>query len=233
MQVKTMLLDFETDELFAKPDAKKPDTRPLALAQDPLALSWASYQITKKNPQRRWTSLEDLSAMPWDIEMADTTRRYYRDKIMMANLRGTPMTKFKQDLYDICNNGVMTHDHLGMIYRLPYFYEEDTTQELLFSSHPTVEGRVGSIAERQTRTLVPIQRLMRSRARNEVVQFWFKDEHNRLVMWAVTYSNTLRPLVESIFEKGPVTLSAFFHVQSAKHSNHKFQFWQIGDVRIV
>jgi hypothetical protein len=230
----TLEVDFDFhDTLTIGNNTKKRDTRPLNLPQDPLALSWASYWITKKNPQRRWTPLEELTASTHDIEMAEVTRKYYRDKIMMKNLRGTPMTQFQQDLYDICNNGVVTHGHLGMLYRLPYFYEEDTTKQLLYANHQPVQGKTGGMAERRTKTLTPLSTIVRSRARNETIQFWFQDEGNALVLWSVLHNNPLRPLVESLVEKGTITVSAFFHLKNDHYDPSGFQFWHIGDVRLV
>jgi hypothetical protein len=212
---------------------KERDTTPLRLGDDPLALSWASYWITKQHPQRRWTDLENVKAHDHDHEIARTTRRFYRDKFMMKMLHGAPLTKFQTDLYEICNDGELTRGHLGMLYRLPYFYEEDIKRQELatkFEKKLAVSGNPNLLVEEKKRTLTPIERIFCSRARHESVEFWFQDQHGYPVKWSVMSNNTLISLVEGLHKQPSIDVTAMFYGRTTREG---LPHWHIGHVQLV
>lgn len=178
------------------------DRRPLTEKADPLALSWAAYHVWTKFPTRRFTSWQDLEAHAHDHEMADETRRYYRNKLAMRALRSNQEpTDFQKDLYEICNGGVMRVCHMGMLYRLPYFYVEDIKRAELKEhtlAQPAVPTKHGTYGiEKTTRELLRHSRIFQSRRNREVMEYWFHDViTNEAVRWPVAYDNPLRSLVE-------------------------------------
>lgn len=209
------------------------DKTPLQLSDDPLALSWASYWITKKHPQRRWTDLESVQAHEHDHDIARQTRRFYRDKFMMKMLHGTPLTKFQTDLYEICNDGELTRGHLGMLFRLPYFYEEDVKRQELaskFEKQLMVTDNRGLLAEEKQRTLTPVERIFCSRARHEMVEFWFVDHQGYPVKWTVLSNNPLLSLVEGLYQQPSINIAAMFYGRVTREG---LAHWHIGDVRLV
>lgn len=177
------------------------DRRPLTEKADPLALSWAAYHVWTKFPNRRWASWNDIEVHDHDREMADATRRYYRNKLALRALKATvEPTQFSRDLYDVCNGGIMRECHRGMLYRLPYFYVEDTKREALLEHtqhQPDVDKLPRVQTEKRTRKLERYGRIFHSRRNRETMEYWFHDtETQDAVMWSVTYDNPLRSLVE-------------------------------------
>ena len=182
-------------------EQREKDRRPMTEKADPLALSWAAYQVWTKFPQRRFVPLADIEAHDHDREMADATRRYYRDKLTMLALKSnTEPSDFQRELYDICTGGIIRECHRGMIYRLPYFYVEDTRRAELREhtlAQPGVDQSLARFAEKSTRELLPHSRIFQSRRSRETMEYWFHDTTtDEAVCWAVAYDNPLRSLVE-------------------------------------
>lgn len=189
---------------------------PLVTKDDPLALSWASYHVWKKSPGRRWVPLTEVEAHDHDRQIADVTRRYYRDKLAMRALRGGEPTKFQRDLYDICNNGVMRQKHLGMIYRLPYFYEEDVNRETLrgdIKHQPSKKDFTPMyISDKQTWELHSDRKIFCSRRSAEIMEYWFRNEQGHAVMWPVRLGDAFQDMVEGIFNRpgGRTAIHAYY-----------------------
>jgi hypothetical protein len=182
---------------------RKEDRRPLTEKADPLALSWAAYHVWGKFPNRRYVEWRDLEAKEHDFSMAAETRRYYRNRLALRALKGQgEPSQFSRDLYDICNGGIMRVCHMGMLYRLPYFYVEDTRRaELIEHTHsqPTLDVPP-YLRAAITLTLRRYNRIFHSRKRQEIMEYWFHDEATgNAVLWAVDYDNPLRSLVESVW----------------------------------
>lgn len=213
MSVTQIVFDVNSYER----DQREVDRRPLTEKQDPLALSWASYRVWEKFPERRWVSWNDIEAHDHDKEMADSTRRYYRDKLAMQALKNSNgPTKFARDLYDICNGGIMRECHRGMIYRLPYFFVEDvrdTELRTIFPNSLITEATFNTrqLAEKNTQHLVPVMKIFRSRKQSEIMEYWFRDSYDNPVCWAVKYDNPLRSLTDGLFEQPSIDLSGFYH----------------------
>ena len=187
-------------ELFEK----ERDRRPLTEKADPLALSWAAYRVWEKFPGRRWADWADLEVFEHDREIANETRRYYRNKLALRALRGNgEQTEFARDLYDICNGGIMRHCHRGMLYRLPYFYVEDIRRAELqehTQAQPDLDHIPRFLAEKTTLHLERYGRIFRSRRSGETMEYWFHDRATGYaVKWPVAYDNPLRSLVDHYF----------------------------------
>lgn len=205
---------------------------PLDSPDDPLAASWASYHVWQKQPGRRWVPLNDVIISPHDRDIAETTRRYYRDKIAMQSLRQGEVSSFRQDLYDICNNGVIRHKHLGMIYRLPYFYVEDIERQKLKDA-TTIMPDIGSLppylSGKSTRRLRTHGKILHSRRARETMEYWYHDAATGYpVLWCVNYDNPLRSLVEYHFNKFE-TADIYAHWRLGHSRFDGFRFWMILD----
>jgi hypothetical protein len=217
---------FDLDSIWddGKSNRAEKNLRPLAEKTDPLALSWASYHVWTKFPQRRWSDWNDLEAHEHDHAMALATRKYYRDRLMVRALATTnELTAFARDLYDICNGGVMRECHRGMLYRLPYFYVEDiTTAELIsrYSGLPNpVDNNVIPITQNcSIKTLEADCVIFHSRQRNETMQYWFRDtETGYPVKWEVKYDNPLRSIVDHLHRTQKfIKINAYWFVKQSR-----------------
>jgi hypothetical protein len=195
--VDTFLQEFEIQERYK-------DRRPLTERADPLALSWAAYRVWEKFPNRRWVEWRDLEAHQHDHDIAAETRRYYKNKLALRALKSSQeLSEFSRDLYDICNGGIMRVCHMGMLYRLPYFYVEDIRRAELIEhtqSQPTLDVPP-YLRESHILTLRKYNRIFHSRKNREIMEYWFHDESTgNAVLWSVEYDNPLRSLVDHIWQ---------------------------------
>ena len=220
MKTATLIMDnlaTEWETQSADPVVKPhSDTRPLLLQDDPIALSCAAYRKAVDTDMAvRFTELKSVKATDQDRELADTIRKYYANRIMLRTLSNpAPVTKFYQDLYKLVTGSVeLQHRHIGMIYRLPYFYVEDLAREELEKhfSNTTVLNRQLTV-DKKTHVLVPVSKIFRSRKGSETQEYWFRNELGQAVLWAVNHNNSLRSIIESLWTRPCVTVEALFNV---------------------
>jgi hypothetical protein len=225
---------FDIDELFKQinsTNAPEPDVRPLTEVADPLALSCASYRMWE-TLGHRWVNWGDVKHTDQDVEQAQQIRRYYRDRIALQILRGGTVSKFRTELYDICNGGIMRHCHRGMLYKLPYFYAEDTARDQLLG-----QFKIGNRADRNPSfiktELTPVRTVFRTRrgAKGESVEYWFQDQKQELYMTDINYSNDYRPLLDSLFRLPSVSLQFTRYPHTHRHS--QLSYWGMIKVEIA
>jgi hypothetical protein len=215
--------------------ATNTDRRPLTEVADPVALSCASYRYWKQLGNR-WAGWSDVECIESDHEQAQKIRRYYRDRIAMQTLRGHTVSKFRTEMYDICNGGIMRHCHRGMIYKMPYFYAEDTARDRLkelfvprFDQYQlNNEELVKTVA-----TLQPVQEIFRSRSgpRAENIEYWYRDKVDNLFMMEINYQNPYRALVSGLFQLANVQLKFSKFVKTHPHSG--LIYWYIANPEII
>ena len=235
MPPKILSVDAWLDEYDANnrpvPD---PQENNLMLAQDPLALSWASYGVYLKNGTR-WSDLGDLKASPHDIEMANQTRKYYIGQLTLQGLKGAGMSKYRADLYELLSGATPARKkHLGMLYRLPYFYVEDTgLDELQHEFANTAQPMLTVIpAPPHVKTLTPVTHILRSRRATDVDNYWWKTNNNYLVKWPVLSNNTLKSMVAGLHQRGtPVDIRAVWWVKSERQN--RFNYLQPGNPELA
>jgi hypothetical protein len=180
----------------------------------------------------RWVNWSDVKHTDQDVEQAQQIRRYYRDRIALQILRGGTVSKFRTELYDICNGGIMRHCHRGMLYKLPYFYAEDTARDQLIE-----QFGIGNRADREPSLikteLTPVRTVFRTRrgAKGESVEYWFQDQKQELYMTDINYSNAYRPLLDSLFRLPSVSLQFTRYPHQQRHS--RLSYWGMIKVEIA
>ena len=136
----TKLVQVGTLHELIKPQQPKevPDA---TFDEDPLALSVTSYLIWKNNPVRRWVPVNEVGRpTPEARELAHEIRKYYLHRGTMKVLQGHTPTDFQYKM-----NGFLADirplkiDELGLLYRLPYFYQEDLALDRVFEGATQVE----------------------------------------------------------------------------------------------
>lgn len=217
-------------------ESKKEPAHQVRLADDPIALSWASYHVWLKSPARRWVSLDDVEAHDHDRRIAFATRRYYRDRLALLALKGKELTKFQSALYALVSNeSPLMSDQVGMVMKLPYFYVEDTTQDEIFSTStaiPSGKNRPSRMMQRAS-TITPWARYLMSRKSQECYCYWFQDDQGYPVMWAVGTNNNLRSLVDSLYYRNrPINIRANWHLQR-RSSDRDQLFYHLANVELV
>jgi hypothetical protein len=210
--------------------AHEPD---LVFVQDPVALACGSYRVFLETGSR-WTELNDVTVTPADHEQADLIRKYYSDRILMSAVaaRGK-MSDFRQKLYGLLigHTGIKKRD-IGLLYRLPYFYAEDTAMDQVMEQTESVDIDFPRTHEVHGEFQM-IKRISVSRRSGETVQLWLqKDSGSVPYMIASKLDNPFLHLVESIL-KQPAKLSAIAY---RKHHRGHYQnrlYYQLGHLEIV
>lgn len=206
--------NFDFDEFMKELDqtADHPPKPLFTGGEDPIALSYAVYHNWLARGYDRWADFTSVKPTDADYTLAEETRQYYRHRYLMRGLTGRELTPFQQDLHSIVEGGPVLDSHSGLLYKLPYLYQEDIKLDEIYRS--TVNNPDIRSEHLGTTTLTPLQSVYVCRRTGDVRQYWWKNEHDIAVCWPVLESNGLRLLLDSIHRRDePIKL-----VASLKHS---------------
>lgn len=151
-----------------------PTEVPIVFEDDPIAMACASYRLSQEGGFA-WLDLHTVTVEPQDRDTADNIRKYYADRLLMTALKSKGvMSEFRRKLYGvITGNYQLKKSEEGLLYRLPYFYAEDTGLDHVMSqtqSASMVNAATAKIAGKFT--LVKKIFCSRANARSHW-QFWF------------------------------------------------------------
>jgi len=233
--IVTETIESILGQIPAKPDPNKP----AVFKDDPIALSCASYRRAAETGMTvRFQDLNQCIAQPQDHDMAKQVRQYYQNKIAVKTLTSPqPLTPFYHDLYEMLLGQVeLQQRHIGMIHRLPYFYVEDQNREQLkhlIKDKSLTSDWIGNamlLAIKETHALTPVMKIFRSRRGSETQEYWFQNHVGQPVLWSVLNSNALRSVVDSLFMRSQVTVSAYFH--TGQVAGQDFYHYYMSDVAV-
>lgn len=209
----------------------------IKLPADPVACACASYRTWKENPARRWEDIETVVVWQDDIEEAERLKKYYRDRLIIEALKKTTDTNtstFRQKLGRlVVNELAITKKEIGLLCRLPYFYEED--QDLDF----IVANTVCSIPDTtpisvQNYVLVPMRRVLRSRAMGDYYHYWFRDTiYNTAHDLVVKHDNPLRSMIDGLFALPQICINGTLFRKQFRGYHQSKQYYQLANVTLV
>ena len=147
-----------------------------------------------------------------DRIFAESLVSYYKSKLIMAKLRGDHFTKFKTDLLQYLTDSPtsITSKFVGMVYKLPYFYQYDMQLIEIFGGEHTDLGRLPGHLDRKDMKLSFISKADNGQKRARHYEYWFKDEKNLRILVEVEKHNPVRNLWEYSIQKGDVNINAAF-----------------------
>lgn len=232
MNTLTANLTFDDDlETSWAPKMPEPD---MVFDQDPVALACGSYRYFV-NSKMRWVEFKDVVLVEQDHVQAAEIRKYYSDRILMGAVaaRGE-MSEFRRKLYGLLigQSGLKKRD-VGMLYRLPYFYAEDTAMDQVMAQTKTVSTNAP-----RTRDVIGhfqlIQRIDVSRRSGETVQLWLQKGTDTTTpyMIAAKGDNPFLTLVESVLRL-PVKLTATAYLKHHRGHYRNRLYYQLGNLEIV
>ena len=235
-----MSMTFETFErVLGEVPAKTDPNKPAVFKDDPIVLSCASYRRAVETEMAvRWHDLNQSIVQPQDHDMAKQVRQYYQNKIAVKTLTSQqPLTPFYHDLYEMLLGEIeLQQRHIGMIHRLPYFYVEDQNREQLTQlirsqglSSDWIKNFV-QLAIKEIQILTPIMKIFRSRRGSEAQEYWFQNQSGQPVLWSVLNGNALRSVVDSLFVRSQITVSAYFHIGQVRGQD--FYHYYMSDVAV-
>ena len=158
----------------------------------------------------------------------------------MKVLRVHDLTAIQRELLSISQGAVLRRDHLGLLYRMPYFYAEDVKRDELASHYSTkvpasVAGRQAwrpaPLLEHQVQDLRPVTQILRTRRSGDVDEYWWRNSEDQPVLWSVVSNNPLRSVVDSLWRRDHVTVRAFFHHGQVRGQD--FWHWFVSSVELA
>jgi hypothetical protein len=234
INVSLSITDEEILERISKDDVKD---KAVQLNDDPIALAVSVYdRWVNRESFDRWASLHTATALPEHRVQADRIREYYCNRILVKKLKSGSVTPYYQELYElVTGRGPLLNRHLGMLYRLPYFYVEDTSREQLieqFRDAPILNLSKHVLAVEQVKTLQPIKEILRSRRSSEIIEFWYRDEAGLPVLHTVNSGNPLIHLVRSLFAIEPMDYCGYY-VTTCLRGWERFMFLSLSQMSVT
>lgn len=221
------LLQLQTlDELLAE------DRRdPLELHEDPLALAAAAYNLWRRGGPR-FADLMSMMPTLTDRVLAEDIKQYYKNRTrnilieVLSAKSGQGASDFRRKLCLLVHNELrLTHQDLGLLHRLPYFYAEDLALDQVAASTDSVFNTTVVPATVEQK-LYPLARILRSRRSGDVVQYWWRNKEDQAYMLPVRNDNVLLSLMDGIFDRSHVRLCFLASMKSMMpHQDHNF--WMI------
>lgn len=196
--------------------------------QDPVALGCAAYRIWHTDKLVRFTEFERIQVLPEDIEMANNLCDYYISQttnLLFDAIRNSDkVSEFRKKMTLIVHRQMVdfTLQDRGILYKLPYFYHEDTALTRVFKDNK--EENYFLSPTRVRCELNPLERILISRKHGDTVQFWFTTQSQPgLFMWPVQTSNPMLRLVEGLFRRPSMVVETdihlcdFYNVENSSH----------------
>lgn len=179
---------------------------------DPLALSCASYRLYKDEPARRFVNIDTVKATAEDRARAQAIRDYYNARYTMKALRGGTLTEWQSKAAQFLSG--MYHlntEELGMLYKLPYFYEEDlAVDEVIAETATCAVTAENRFAAEEQLTLTPLRRVLVTRKGTaDVVHYYYLDQDRHAVMVSCPATNQLNAMMEGLFRQPKICVRGY------------------------
>lgn len=225
--VKNSLFDLADLELLAKPDHPK---QPLIeFKDDPVALACASYRYWIDAPHTRWVEFDQLTVIPQDRTKAEELKKYYRDRLMIEALTSTrnqPPSEFRQKLYKVITDcAELTQNDIGLLYRLPYFYQEDQDVDAVMEQTKSVD--IHQIGHNITGNFSLIKKVLRSRKHGDYHDYWMCREGDHAPYLVIVKSDNPLNSVWNSLLKRPVSLTGKIWTKQHRGFHKRRQYYQL------
>jgi hypothetical protein len=168
----TALRTINWDDILTH-DSETPEG-PIVFKDDPIAMACWSYRVSQEGGFA-WLDLHAAKPEPQDRATAVDIRRYYADRLLMTALKSNSvMSEFRRKLYGVVtDNYQVKKSEEGLLYRLPYFYAEDTGLDHVMSQTQSV-SIVNNATAKIAGKFTLVKKIFCSRANAKSHwQFWF------------------------------------------------------------
>lgn len=147
-----------------------------------------------------------------DRVFAEVVRSYYKSKLVISKLRGDHFSEYKNALLKYLTDSPfsITERSVGMIYRLPYFYQYDMQLIEIFDGEYVDLEKAPNHLERQDIKLSFISKVDNGQKRARHYEYWFKDENNLRILVEVEKHNPVRNLWEKTIQSDELNINAVF-----------------------
>lgn len=190
---------------------------------DPVAMACAVHRSWKTHETPQFSELESAEIEPEDRDRAEAIRRYYGAKFVEMALRGYQLSEFRLKLAEVLDGRrQLAESEVGMLYRLPYFYDEDTDTDWIYAntaSGQTLEYYRGLEHVVKPLTLTPLRQVLRSQRLGDSIKYWFVTQHGHPAVISVAKSNPLNAMMSSLFELPQLKVQAHLKIGTRRGHN--------------
>lgn len=210
--------------------ANSEDEKLVDFSDDPLAIMCANLKVSA-------APLFEIQApiTQEDRAKANAIRKYYSDRFAFAILRGQQLSEFRMKLYGFLQGHTkLKKKDLGLLYKLPHFYQEDMALENLIKDP---EIKMPDPIKRDTHgvlTLKPKTSYHTARKNVEGTHFWYIIEStNYLVDWFAPAKMPHFSLIQGLFNLNrPIRVEARYNL-SVLHLMKEFAYYRITNPTLV
>ena len=218
-EIKNRQVRPTLDEILDSIHTKKSE-KIVVYLDDILTISCCLQRLAKQdnvNPFSRSLSTLGIEKQINDLDRkkSENIRKYYNEKITVLILQGKQLTKFRKDLHMFLNTDVykMPDTYIGMVYKLPYFYDYDKVIDEIFGSSYYKNERITDLAEVKTRNLTFIKKVANIRKNSNAIEYWFTDSELNKVMFSLPSNNQLLGLLDQHLSDGKLNVSTKYHIR--------------------
>jgi hypothetical protein len=227
--LKDLFRQWGTD---IKNEADLAGTSRASFADDPLALSCASYRMYKNDPARRFVNIDTVKATQEDRNQAQAIRSHYSNAYTMKVLKGRALTEYQQKTAEFLSGLYhLTTEELGLLYKLPYFYEEDLALDMVRTKTVSTEFTLPHLSELTEHTLTPLVEILKSRKGGEWTEFVYQDQHNHAVIIVVRAGDNMAHMLRGLFRQPCIQVQAHTAVvkldTDQPHNAKKLTAWEL------
>lgn len=213
------------EDLIKESESKK---KLAVFKDDPVAMACAVHRSWKTHETAQFLELESALIKPEDRDRAEAIRRYYGAKFVEMALRGHQPSEFRLKLAEVLDGRrQLAESEIGMLYRLPYFYDEDTETDWIYAntaSDQTLEYYRGLEHVVKPLTLTPLRQVLRSQRLGDSIKYWFVTQHGHPALISVAKSNPLSAMMSSLFELPQLRVQAHLKIGTRRGHNVQDQF---------
>jgi hypothetical protein len=233
-------IDIFTPRVYNNGAERKPKPSVAEFSDDPVALSITSYLIWKSNPHRKWVPVDEVGQVtPEARSMAQELRTYFLHRNTMKILQGHQPTEFQNKMMGLlADTRQLKTDELGILYRLPYFWQEDLALDQVFEGAVNIDIKpagphlpVWHTVTTHAR-LTPICEVLKSRKSGDFVQFWFANSDGERCMYAVRADNSLISMFRSLFKRESMQVKATAMLHRMPGSHIRTSYWKLSGLEL-
>ena len=214
---------FKMLSATVKEEEVKPNI--VKLVQDPIALTLHYIGHTEDEMYRsryKFSQIKPLimsgTAVPVSAEsaaMAESVRRFYRNRYMMYRLTDLPVSKYQAAAEQLIEaTDEFDEAWLSILYKLPFFYLEDIATNNILSNNVSETQNHNELAGKFTfagkvRRWGPVQ--------DRGYKFFLCNEHKKLLIMPVASEDKSLPLWKHLYEKNAsITFEGMVQVNKVK-----------------
>jgi hypothetical protein len=212
-------ISINWNDFLTSVDSEPPEG-PIVFKDDPIAMACWSYRVSQEGGFA-WLDLHAAKPESQDRATAVDIRRYYADRLLMTALKSNGvMSEFRRKLYGVVtDNYQVKKSEEGLLYRLPYFYAEDTGLDHVMSQTQSV-SIVNNATAKIAGKFTLVKKIFCSRANaGSHWQFWFvRNTSPEPYLVEIRDDNVLYKLFDTLTQQPQMFSAGTTHVKH--HRGH-------------